>query len=405
MHRRPLVPPVPRPAVSDLRAAARLAARTVVGVTDVVEAAHATVVRPVGRPRRTRGVTGMVYRMVRAVTRGVARLLDRGLAAAERTPFVQSEVEQAPGPIRDAVVAALNGAFGDTLVAEGSPWATPTHLRRDGRPLDLTEAGRLADPADVLLVQVHGICMHDAQWGTATHDPGAELAEALGATRLALRYNSGRHVSENGADLARLLDDAVTAWPVPVRRVVIVGHSMGGLVARSAIETARAEGHEWLRLGVSLVTLGTPHHGAPLERIGNAVDALLGATRWGAPYARIGQSRSLGVTDLRWGSVHADDWAGLERFERGPDPRRHVPIPEGVTAYVVAATTGDGAGGLRDQTWGDGLVPLDSALGRHPDPARTLAVPPERRRTFTGTTHFDLLSRPEVTDQLIDWLA
>ncbi|PAP75121.1 esterase/lipase family protein [Rubrivirga marina] len=388
------------PPVSDLRGAARLAARTVVGVTDIVEAAHATITRPVGRPRRTRGITGLVYRIVRAMTRGVARLLDRGLATVE--PFVVPA--DAPPAAREALVAALNGAFGDALDADANPLATTTHLRHDGRPLDLGALPpSVAVPSDVLLVQVHGICMHDGQWGTAAHDPGAVLADALGATRLAVRYNSGRHVSENGRDVADLLDRAVTAWPVPVRRLVIVGHSMGGLVARSAFEAARAAGHDWPTRDVALVTLGTPHHGAPLERIGNAVDALLGATRWGAPYARLGQARSAGVTDLRFGSVHPDDWAERDRFERAPDARRHVPLPDNVTCYFVAATTGDGRGGVRDQTLGDGLVPLDSALGRHADPARTLT--PHDRWTAPGLTHFDLLHRPEVTARLVGWLA
>ncbi len=400
MHGPPAAPPVPTPSVSDLRGAARLAARTVVGVTDVVEAAHATVARPVGRPRRTRGITGLVYRIIRAVTRGVGRLLDRGLGAVEPIA-VPAET---PSVARDALVAALNGAFGDALAADGNPLATTAHLRHDGRALDLDDLRRsVSDPSGVLLVQVHGICMHDGQWGTAAHDPGAVLADALGATRLAVRYNSGRHVVENGRDVADLLDRAVRAWPVPVGRVVVVGHSMGGLVARSAFEAARVAGHDWPTRNAALITLGTPHHGAPLERIGNAVDALLGATRWGAPYARIGQARSAGVTDLRFGSVHDDDWKGSDRFERRPDTRRHVPLPESVACFFVAATTGDGRGGVRDRTLGDGLVPLDSALGLHTDPARTLA--PCDRWTATGMTHFDLLHRPEVTERLVAWLA
>ena len=391
---------MPAPSVSDLRGAAQLAARTVVGVTDIVEAAHATVTRPVGRPTRTRGITGLVYRIVRAVTRGVARLLDRGLAAAE--PFVVPP--DAPPAAREALVAALNGAFGDALADDDNPLATTAHLRHGGRPLDPGAIRRsAADPSDVLLVQVHGICMHDGQWGTAAHDPGAVLADALGATRLAVRYNSGRHVWQNGADLAALLDRTVRAWPVPVHRVVVVGHSMGGLVARSAFEAARVAAHGWPTRDAALVTLGTPHHGAPLERIGNAVDALLGATRWGAPYARIGQARSAGVTDLRFGSVHADDWSGRDRFERAPDARRHVPLPDGVACYLVAATTGDGRGGTHDQTLGDGLVPLDSALGRHADPDRALT--PRDTWTAAGLTHFDLLHRPEVTDRLVAWLS
>ncbi len=388
---------MPRP---PLRDAARLTADAVAGVTDVVEAAHATIARPLGRPRRTRGLTGLVYRAVRAVTRGVARLLDGALSVADR-----SATSGTPSAARDAALAVLNGVVGDRLAAEDSALATVAHLRLGGVPLDLGALGSVADPSGVLLVHVHGLCMHDGHWGDDAHDPRAVLAQALGATALTVRYNTGRHVSENGRDLAALLDRLVTGWPVPVRRVVLVGHSMGGLVLRSALALGAEAGHGWPARDVSLATLGTPHHGAPLERIGSVVDRLLEATRWSAPFAPVGQIRSAGVTDLRWGSVADADWAGRDRFERGPDARRPLPLPADVAVYAVAATTGDGRGGRRDQTLGDGLVPLDSALGRHREPARDLGVPPERTLVLPRTTHFDLVRRPEVTDQLVAWLA
>ena len=397
-----------RLSVFDLRGAVRLVVRAVTGVADLVEATHATVTRPFGRPRRTRGVAGWTYRAVRGGARGVGRALDLGLSAADRRRVDDLTARPAGGAGREAAVAALNGVLGDALAAEANPLATPTQVRWAGRRLAL-DADAIArdvdDPSGVLVVLVHGLCMHEGQWGDGDHDPGAALAAGLGATCLGLRYNSGRHISESGHDAAGVLDRLVAAWPRPVRRLVIVGHSMGGLVARSALAVAAEAGHGWLGRDVALVTLGSPHHGAPLERIGNGLDGLLGATRWTAPYARIGQVRSAGVTDLRFGSVHADDRAGRDRFARGPDRRRHVPLPDGVACHLVAATTGDGRGGLRDRTVGDGLVPLDSALGRHADPARTLAVRPDRQWVAVGMTHLDLVRRPEVTAKLLEWLA
>ncbi len=386
-----------------LRGAAHLARDAVTGTTDVVEAAHAAVTRRRKVGDRKRGIAGLVYRVIRAVTRGVSRAVDGTLAAAERVH--PDAFDGPPGDVQDAAVAALNGVVGDRLAAEGNPLATVSQIRLDGETLDLDGLDGVPNPSGVLLVHVHGLCMHDGQWGDEHHDPRAALARALGATALAVRYNSGRHVSESGRDVAALLDRVVTGWPVPVCRLVLVGHSMGGLVLRSALAVGAQAGHGWLARDVSLVALGTPHHGAPLERIGTVVDAMLEATRWSAPVARVGQIRSAGVTDLRWGSVADGDWAGRDRFERGPDARRPVPLPDGVPVYLVAATTGNGRGGVRDQTWGDGLVPLDSALGRHPDPARDLGVPADRTRVFSRMTHFELLRRPEVTDQLVAWLA
>ena len=400
----PCSPPgaaLPRPfTTSDLRGAVLLVTGAVSSVTDVIEGVHAATPHPFGRRGRVGRIAGWVYGAVRRVAWGVGRTLDAALGAVGRGGSADGH------PAHDAVVAALNGAFGDALAAQGNPLATPFQVRYDGRRLALN-AGAVAravpDPSDVLLVQVHGVCMHEGQWGRGGIDPGATLATVVGATRLAARYNSGRHISENGRDLAAALDALVAAWPVPVRRVVVVGHSMGGLVARSAFHYAAEAGHGWPGLDAALVTLGSPHHGAPLERLGSLVDTFLDATRYTAPLAAIGQARSAGVTDLRFGNVVDEDWAGRDRFEPPTDARRPTPLPPGVACYLVAATTGDGRGGLRDRTVGDGLVPLASALGRHP--AHDLGVPPERQWVAVGRTHFDLLWDDAVTARLAAWLA
>ena len=376
--------------VSDLRGGARLVTDTALGITDVVEAMHATIASPLGRPTRARGLTGWIYRLVRGTMRRVGRMLDLGLATASQGRA------HGESPAREAVVAALNGAFGDRMEAEANALATVMHVRHSGQPLDLTT---LASPNATILLQIHGICMHDAQWGTPDHDPGAVWADALGATRLALRYNSGRHISENGRELALQLEALLSAWPVPVERLVVVGHSMGGLVARSAFSYLR-EG-AW-PISTSLITLGSPHHGAPLERLGNMVDASLSATRYTGPLAALGQARSAGVTDLRFGSLRDEDWADRDRFDRSPDSRQLVPLPSGVAVYAIAATLGEGTGGMRDQTVGDGLVPLDSALGRHP--TRDLGIHADRQWILSGRSHFDLLHQPEVTAKVAEWL-
>ncbi|GAB5533992.1 MAG: permease [Rubricoccaceae bacterium] len=377
-----------RLSVSDVRGGVRLLTDTTLGVTDVVEAMHATIARPMGRQTRTRGLTGWIYRIVRGTMRRVGRLIDFGLATADRgQPRTDS-------PAREAVVAALNGAFGDRMAAEGNPLATSMHVRHEGKELDLHA---LATPRSTLLLQIHGICMHDAQWGTPDHDPGAIWADAIGATRLMLRYNSGRHISENGRELAHQLESLLAAWPFPVERLVVVGHSMGGLVARSAFSYLE----QW-PANTSLVTLGSPHHGAPLERLGNLVDVSLSATRYTGPLAALGHARSAGVTDLRFGSLRDEDWADRSRFARDGDARQLVRLPLGVKVYAVAATLAGGDGGVRDQTIGDGLVPLDSALGRHP--TRDLGILPARQWVATGRSHFDLLHQPEVTEKVLEWL-
>ena len=161
----------------------------------------------------------------------------------------------------------------------------------------------------------------------------------------------------------------------------------------------------WLPALSKLVFLGTPHHGAPLERGGRLVDSLLGISPYVAPFARLGRARSAGITDLRFGNLHDADWQHRDRHAQKHDDRMPTPLPEGVAVYVVAATTADKASGLRSSVLGDGLVPLASALGEHRDPRHALRVPERQRLVVTSASHWDLLSRADVYETLRDWLA
>jgi hypothetical protein len=251
--------------------------------------------------------------------------------------------------------------------------------------------------------------MNDLQWtsdhgGTPVNHARA-LALALGSTPIYLRYNTGLHVSQNGHALAAQLEHLAKNWPVALTELSVLVHSMGGLVARSALYYANQAGLQWPKLLKNLIFLGTPHHGAPLERAGNWVDVILGSTPYSRPFAKLGQLRSAGVTDLRYGHVLDVDWQGHDRFRRKPDSRQPVPLPEHVACFTIAATTAAQRSGLADRLIGDGLVPLHSALGHHDDPTRQLSFAPQRQRIVYRTHHMQLLSNPVVTQQLLDWLA
>ena len=140
-----------------------------------------------------------------------------------------------------------------------------------------------------LAVLAHGLCLNDLHWNRAGHDHGAVLARELGYTPLYLHYNSGLHTSINGRTLAVLLEVLLEQWPHRIEDLVIVAHSMGGLVARSACHYGAAAGHGWPRRLTKLAFLGTPHHGAPLERSGNWVTVILDATPYAAPVRPAGK--------------------------------------------------------------------------------------------------------------------
>jgi pimeloyl-ACP methyl ester carboxylesterase len=202
-----------------------------------------------------------------------------------------------------------------------------------------------------------------------------------------------------------MLEAVAAEWPVPVEELTLIGHSMGGLVARSAVEAARVAQHAWPSCLRRLAFLGTPHLGALLEQIGNWVEAALRVSPYSAPFAHLGAARSAGITDLRYGSVTVEDEVQAKRGARRTRARRIVPLPAGVDCFAIAATLGSRARPVLDELVGDGFVPLDSALGRHTHTAHTLAFPAERQWIAPHTTHLDLLSRMEVYARLREWLA
>jgi pimeloyl-ACP methyl ester carboxylesterase len=324
----------PHRQTDDLREALRLAVYATNGVTDVVEAMHlriasgpAVLGKPLAAPARL--VTRLAYGNVRFVTRLVAELGDRLLRELE--PLLG---EGSSGPEREAVVAALNGVLGDWLQKTKSPLAFDMSLRKDG-------SGPRA------LVLVHGSAMNDRQWQRRGHDHGQALARDEGWTPVYVRYNSGLAIAENGRLLAERLDELSD-----VEEIAILAHSLGGLVARSACHLA--EGRPWRRRLRSLVTLGTPHHGAPLERYGSLFEALLPLSSYSAPLARLASIRSEAITDMR---------DGLD-----------LPLPAGVECHAIAGAN-------------DRLVPVASALGAFPLP---------RCSVVAGAGHLDLLSSQEA---------
>ena len=399
---------MPRVRAADLRGVNRLTIAAVAGIVDLVEAMHhriAIVPRVIGGPRqdRTTGIARLVYRSIHGVVALVGQGLDGLLARL--APLLG---ERSTWPGREPSLAALNGVLGDYLAATGNPLAITMCLRRDGMRLPAEReplAAAIPRASGKLVVLLHGLCMNDLQWKRKGHDHGAALARDLGYTPVYLHYNSGLHISENGRAFADQLEALVRQWPVPLTELVLMGHSMGGLVARSACHYGALLRREWLPRLDKLVFLGTPHHGAPLERGGNWVDILLGVSAYSAPLARIGKIRSAGITDLRFGNVTDEDWKRSEHVACSDDSRVSVPLPEGVASFAIAASTGKKAADLSGRLLGDGLVPLDSALGRHANPRLALRFDESRRWVSSGTGHLDLLCRAEVYAKIKRWLA
>ena len=375
-------------------------------MTDLVEAMHLTIgggPAILGRPLEgpTRAITGRVYGSIRGVTKLVGASID--LALAQLAPLLG---EGASGPEREAVLAVLNGVLGDYLSATGNPLAIQMQLRQDGHPLELERRALralLPQASSKLLVLVHGSCLNDRQWLRLGHDHGAALARDLGYTPVYLLYNSGLHVSTNGRALAALLEELVAEWPVPLDELVIVGHSMGGLVARSACHYGEAAGHRWRR---KLRQAGLPRLAAP-RRAARARRQLDRAAARREPLQR---SAGAAGKDPQRRRHRPALRHRARRALAGPRPLRARPaIPGGSSRCPTAWSAtpsprrprrapGAGSPATAWSRW----TARSAATGK---PELTLAFPEAHQWIGFGMGHLDLLSRAEVYATLRAWLG
>ncbi|MGF1702249.1 GPI inositol-deacylase [Photobacterium makurazakiensis] len=400
---------------SDLRGIGQLATQATVSATRIAEGVHQSVWRTLGMPSgaapdRTRGVTGFVYKNIYSITEFLGNGVDKILE--KQQPWLESLDEDKTDTLeRISVISALNGVMGDKLVEKKNQFAIPMTFYYQQSPLQLENLKPLVIPQAKckVLLMIHGLCMNDRLWQCERDgievDHGQQLSSTLGYTPVYLRYNSGLHTSQNGRELSDLLELFVKNWPTPIEELSIVAHSMGGLVARSAVHYAKAQALDWPNIVKNIVFLGTPHQGAPLERIGNKFGVILSKTPYTAPFNLLSNLRSAGITDLRYGNVVDEDWQEVDRFHNKPDERRGVPLPKGIACFAVAAATASQRSLLAEQLVGDGLVPLNSALGCHSATERNLLFLESSQKIFYGINHNELLSDPKVTQQLESWLS
>lgn len=347
-------------------------------------------------------VAGGVYAAVGLGLRAGAALA--GAVAAER---MRADDDQRRS-LHDASKAPHVLAVGHALWGEGfggAPTLTPAmHVRRGGRAVPLTTAGVRAAYGPVtgqVAVFVHGWGETDRCWRYAAtkREPYADrLAADLGLTPVLVRYNSGLRISANGRALDAVLAELVAGWPVAVDRIVLIGHSMGGLVIHSALAQA---GGAWADLVTDTVTLGTPHHGAPLARGVQRADAALATTTRGRWAADLLGTRTGGVRDLEHGNVVAADWSG--RPPDGGDHRTHPAARAQVRHHAVVAVA-PGFSGAFGARVGDLVVPVASAehVEMHSVASR-FAV--ERVEMVRGVTHLGLVNDERVYAALTRWLS
>jgi len=354
------------------------------------------------------GVSEAIYGSVRGGLRAASR---RGAGAlARRAPDEGPALAGTPGG--SLALAALNGLYGDHLSARGSELALGMDVRRHGADVPLGPAAladAFPDATSRIAVFVHGLFETDEAWrllplrgDRARRTYGERLQDELSFTPVHLRYNTGLRVSENGRALARLLDELVAGWPTGVEELVLVGHSMGGLVARSACHYGDLDGRRWTDSVRHVFCLGTPHLGADLEKGVNVLGWALGRLPETRPFGTVLNARSTGIKDLRFGSCVEEDWCDCDPDEFLRDRCQEAPFLPGAHYYFISAALSPGPLGT---LLGDLLVRSPSASGRGNGRGRSIPFEVDNGRELAGLTHIDLLNHPDVYEQLRTWIT
>lgn len=343
-----------------------------------------------------------VDRVIRAALRGAAEL------AAETRGSDEDETVES-NPTVAGVIAALNGIYGDELTNRGNGFALTMQIRDDGKPVAMNAraiAAAFPQATGRIAVFVHGWCMTERSWSRPPRDDetvgpyGARLHSDLGFTPVYLRYNTGLHISDNGKSLAALIDQLQALWPAPVEEIALIGHSVGGLVVRSACHYATQQRHGWPDAVRHVICLGSPHLGADLEKGVNAASWALARLPETEGLAWFLNARSSGTKDLRYGALLDEDWSEGDPDEFLRDRCHEVPFLPGAVYHFVATSAGPRAVGV---ILGDHLVRPHSASGA--GKSRQVPFEPAHGLTLTGLHHFDLLNHAAIYEKLHDWLS
>lgn len=387
----------------EIKGTGRLIGFVVGGGTDRVYETHKGISQrvfkhvPAGRPVQVvhDGTSAAIYKLVSLGGKYLPRAAG-SVIAVTKADTGESVNESRGGRL---VTSALNGIWGDFLAREVPELAHDMQLDIDG------------EPSGKLVVFFHGLCESNDAWanGSMKHYGregvtfGSRLRDELGYTPIYVRFNSGMHVSHNGREFSRMIEQAVADWPVPVEEIALVGHSMGGLIARSACHYGAADGMYWTRQVRHVITLATPHLGAPLERGVHRSKLALDKLPETKALAKWLDLRSAGVRDLRFGYTLEEEWDGIDSDDYLDDRSVETPFLPTATYYFVAATITKSPDHPVGKVLGDLMVQLPSASGH--GPRRRLPFEIENGRKIGGMHHFNLLNHPHVYEHIVGWLT
>jgi pimeloyl-ACP methyl ester carboxylesterase len=308
--------------------------------------------------------------------------------------------------LRTDAKAFLNGAVGDRLHADGSDLAIQMQLLHDGEVLDLDhELSGTEGLSSRIAIFVPGLMAGPMFWSFVSSSPFPErLAADRGVTSIHVLYNSGLHISVNGRQLAHQIQRLVDAWPVEITEINLIGHSMGGLVTRSAGHYASEASLPWLDKLRRMILLGAPLRGASLEQVANLTAFILNAipNPWTWAIGWVFQQRSAGIKDLRHGYIVDEEWKS-----RSPDAlsmgRQHlIPLLPNVEHFLAAGSLFEDEHHPLAKVFGDLLVAPFSAKDEGVDGTPSERTP-NQTRVFPGVSHPFMAGDDAVYAQILEW--
>jgi pimeloyl-ACP methyl ester carboxylesterase len=378
--------------IAYLKGLTKLVIQATKGTTDLVETMHSTIEQghlAMGESHaaKTSGITGLIYKSIRGGAQLVGTSLD--YAMQQVIPLLNDEL--IPSKNKDVFLSILNGVYGDQLLLTDNELTLDMQFFYQSQAIDDQLCSALKSPSKKIMLFIHGLCMSHHCWKSNDKNLSSSMADTLGFTPIYLNYNTGRTIADNGQQLARQLEQLIDSWPVSVSQITMVGHSMGGLIARSAHYYGEQYHCRWIDLNKKMASIGTPHAGAPLEKIACQLEKLMQLSPYATPFIRLTKMRSQGIENLRYSEI----------TDTGD---KFLPLPTAVEYFALAATLNKRERFTAENFLGDGLVTPDSAFGQRQNPIHSLLIPPENKWLGYELGHNEMLTHPGVYQQLEKWL-
>ena len=309
-------------------------------------------------------------------------------------------------------LSILNGVVGDRL--RNATLGIKMNFYADNKIVHLDKpllAERLAQlnkmPSPKICILVHGLTNNETIWGFKDKsDYGTLLEHDFDYTPFYLRYNTGLHISENGKNLAALLEKLYENYPIKIEEISIIAHSMGGLLTHSACYYAQKSEMLWAQKLRNIFLLATPHLGSFLERFANVTTNILEKVpNWHTRMVgKVLNWRSAGIKDLRFGYLTDEDWENQHPDKLLKNNKTPIQKLEGVSYHVISGRLTQAEKHWVSLLFGDILVSTKSATARSKN-VDEFNFSPDKHYEFAKTNHFKLTASKEAYEKIKSWLS